>query len=420
MKRNCFSAILLIIVICVIVFLAYYLFFTTGGSSLVTKLALSRYISSEDIDFKSVNGNLAQTLSYEDIVFNDPRFLPEGSTLKIQRLDISFTSLSLTSLKVGIYNGILRIPNLDIILVNGGFGDRNLNLNLYSKNVGVHQALELFGQRNGLKKISGLLTDLDVYIKGTFFDPELTGTLIVDKLTREKFSITKAPCSFSLHLKEVKDELKLFGSVSLDSGAISGPKTAVINLLESNIIFKGDPKKPSFDVEGISTVEKVKIEIVLRGTLDSPELKLKSNPSLPQEKLLVMLATNRSWKGAEAALSQGQISASLAQNFLDYFVFSGSGSKIAQKLGISDISVKYDGQTKSIGVTRDITGSTSVSYSVEQSQDDDAKKISTQKIETEHKITESISIGAEKEIKQDDRNEQTTDEKVILKFKKKF
>ena len=386
---------------------------------------LSKYLESKDIDIKKADGNLLQTLTYKDILIENLEFLPKDSILRIKKIDISLMPLNISRLTVKIHNGMLMMPNFDAILFYGSFQEGGFDMNVYSKNVGVREVLGLFARNSDIEKISGTISGLDAYIKGTFLEPELTGTFAIDKLTRDGFSITSSPCSFNLHLKDTKDELKLFGSISLNSGVISGPKTTLINMQESKIIFNGIPQKPSLDFKGTSTIEGIKINIVLKGTMDTPDLKLTSVPSLPQEQLLVMLVTGKSWKAAQVSLSKGQISPELAKDFIEYYIFSGLGDKIAQQFGLTNLTLKYDNQSKGIGVEKTITDKVKAIYIIEQPQVKGEQPAAVQKVGGEYKITESISIEAEKEIKQNNKSDETqqksnSDDKAFLKYKKDF
>ena len=140
---------------------------------------------------------------------------------------------------------------------------------------------------------------------------------------------------------------------------------------------------------------------------------------------MVMLATGKRWKGAEASLNNAVISPDLTADFIDYFVFGGMGSKIARQFGISDISLKIDKQTTGIGIKKEVSEKAEISYGIEQSQAKEKEPTVTQKVGGEYKITESVSVEAEKELKQDNETEKTqdkaqTDDKVLIKFKKEF
>ncbi|MFH1678204.1 MAG: translocation/assembly module TamB domain-containing protein [Candidatus Omnitrophota bacterium] len=405
--------------------LACYFFFTTGGSSFITRAVLSNYVDSESLDIKKIDGSLSQTLIFEDIEFDDLKWLPAGSKLKIQKLQVYLASLSVGGLEVNIHNGRLNLPGSEAIFFYGNYQNSTLDLSVYSNAVAVRETLDLFTESQGLKNLSGVLSKIDINIKGSFLEPELNGEFYVDRLLREDFTMTSCPVSVSLQLRDIKEGLKLYGQILLKSAVVFGPKTAAINLQESKIFFNGVPMNPSFDLKGTSKVGDTKINIALKGAIDKPDLRLTSQPAMPEEWLLVMLATNKTWKGAGEAISKGELSADLAKDFLDYFLFSGSGNKIAQKFGLTGISIKYDGQAKGIGATKDISDKASASYSIEQPQSKEENSAATHKLGAEYKITESISVGVKKELKNSDKLEQTQDkpkpdDEIMLKFKKEF
>ncbi|MBU1906124.1 MAG: translocation/assembly module TamB [Candidatus Omnitrophica bacterium] len=413
------------IITCIAGVAVYYLIFTTKGSSFITRTVLSNYVDSESVDIKKIEGSLAQTLVFQDIEFNNLKWLPQGSNLKIQKLEVYLGSFSIKGLNLKIFNGRLNFSGSDVILFYGNYQDAALDFTVYSNVVGVYETLDFFAKSSELKNLSGTLRNVDIKIKGSFLEPELSGEFQIEKLSQKAFTMKNCPGSLNLQLKDIKNNLKLYGEILLNKGELFGPKTAIINLEESKIIFSGEPKKPTFNLKGTSKVGDTKINIGLKGNIDQPDLKLTSQPPLPQEQLLVMLATNKTWQGAGSAIKKGELSADLAKDFLDYFVFSGSGHKIAEKFGLSDISVKFDKETKGIGATKDISDKTSASYSIEQPQNKEQKSATTHKVGAEYKITDSISLGAEKELKQDNetgqvQEKQKTDDKVFLKFKKEF
>lgn len=419
----------LVITIIVFVFLAsftvYYFIFTTKGSTFITKSVLSQYIQAESIDIKKSEGSLSQSLIFHDIEIKDLKILPRSNIVKIQKLEVFFASFNSEGLNIKIHNGRLQLPGSELILFNGSLQNSILDGNIYSKGINVEKVVGLFSESRDLKEISGSINDLDIYVKGTLLEPKFSGECQIERLIRNGFSLSNCPLLLNLQLKDVKNKPKLYGTISSNSGIISGSKTAVIKLGESKISFFGDPKKASLDLKGTSTVEGTKINIVLKGAFDNPELKLTSDPPLSQERLLVMLITGKSWKGTEVALGNRQFSPDLVKDFVDYFVFSGSGNKIAQQLGIRDITVTFEQQKKGVGVKKAITEKIDASYEVEQSQAKEEGPTTTQKVGGEYKITEGISIGAEKELKQESKADQTQDkqkpdDKVILKLKKEF
>ena len=298
-----------------------------------------------------------------------------------------------------------------------------MDVNAYCQQLYVREFLDWFSESNTLKAISGRISDLDMYIKGSLSEPVLTGTLGIEELSKNGFSMTNCPASFNITLKDLKGELKVFGELNFISGTMSGPKTATIELQKSKVSFSGNPKDPSLTLKGTTTVEGTKIYVTLSGSADKPDLQLRSEPTLSQERLLLMLATGKSWKGTELALDRGRISSELAKDFVDYFFFGSSGSKIAKRFGIDNIAFKYDSQTKGVEIKKTISDKLEATYGVEQSQEKDLESSSTHKIGGGYKVTDTVSVEAEKELSQDKIDGQDklqTKDKVILKYKKEF
>jgi len=180
-----------------------------------------------------------------------------------------------------------------------------------------------------------------------------------------------------------------------------------------------------FNIRGQADVEDVKINVVLQGTTKEPELKVSSYPPLTQDLLLVMLATDRSWGGAQTSIEQGKISADLVKDFLDYFIFSGKGEKVGQRFGITSLSFIYESETKGVGVKTSFKDRVGVSYKVQPPDEETGKQTSTHTVGTEVKITNTVSIAAEKEINkistdEEQEEKESTEEKVYLQFKKPF
>jgi hypothetical protein len=403
--------------------LFYFLIFTTQGAGLIARKIVPRIIGAGKIEFKEINGSLFKKIIFEDLRLEGLKWLPPNSALTIRRLELSLFFIK--GMQAEIRNGKILIPDSRPIFIRGYLQTGALNLNVYSKGAGLKNIIGLFPGSHLFNKVSGTADILDIYIKGSLSEPVFSGTFRIDKLIHEGFSILNCPGSFILKLTRANNEIKLKGEVVINQGLIYGPNAVTIKLDNSKILFSGNPLKPKFDLKGNSRVGNVKIDITLNGTLDSPELILVSEPPLSQEKLLVMLTTGKSWTGTETALNKGIISPDLAVDFIDFFVLGGSGSKIAQQFGISDISVKFDKQTKGIGLKKDVFDKVSIGYGIEQSQTEEKQTSINQKLSGEYKITEAVSVGAEKELKQEDKSDETqnnheTNDKIMLKFKKKF
>ncbi|MFH0827253.1 MAG: translocation/assembly module TamB domain-containing protein [Candidatus Omnitrophota bacterium] len=396
--------------------LVYFFLFTTPGSIFLVKSIISKYAQSGHPDIAGGVGSLSRSLVLQDMEIDDSKLLPSGSILKVQKLELYFTSLNLEGLQVKVDNGRLQLSRSGLVLFYGTLQNNLLDFNLYAQNVHLSEV-------PGLKKMSGTVDKIDFYVKGRLLQPRFNGTCQIARLERDSFSLSDCPLSFNVQLKAFKKEPELQGSVFTESGEISGPKTAIIQMKESKISFSGVFKKAALNLKGISEVDGTKISAELKGTLDEPELKLVSDPPLPQERLMVMLMTNKGWKGAEDIFSKGGLSPDLARDFIDYFVFSGSGSKVAQRFGITGFSITLDEQKKGLGIKKEITEKIDATYAIEQSQEKEEPPATTQRIGAELKITESISVGAEKELRQEaetDTAQQQPNDKVILKIRKEF
>lgn len=425
MRKSNFLAVTIIVFAFFAGLIAYYFIFTNKGSTLIVKSALLKYTRAQSVNIQKSEGILARTLVFHDVEIVGSNILRLNSIVKIQRLEGFFEFLNLEGINVKIYNGRLLLPNLELIVFRGNFKRSIIDANIYSKGFNVERISGFFPEIKYLKGIAGSISNIDIYTKGTVLGLKFNGECQIEKLLRKDFSLSNCPVLFNLQLKNFNKEPELNGTVFLNSGTISGLKTALINLSESKISFSDDSKKASLDLKGTADVEGTKINIVLKGTFEKPELKLTSEPPLPQERLLVMLITGKSWNAAEMALDKGQFSLDLVKDFVDYFLFSGSGSKIFKQLGISDISVTLEQAKKGVVIKKAITEKIEASYAVEQSQVKEALPTTTQKVGGEYKITEGLSIEAEKELKQEDKSgvspeEQKPDDKVMIKFKKKF
>ena len=424
-KKNLLLILLIVIIIASLTFLAtFHLFFTTKGLNLVTKLLLSRYVPSEDIEIKKIDGTITRALSFQEISLENLKYLPVGSIVEIKKIELDVNPFDLEGIYVNIIGGKIKIPKADPVFFHGDYANGLLDLNIYTKSNDGAEIAAFLNDNKELRKIKGSLDEIDMFVKGSLKNPELTGEFYIEKLTRDAFSIVGAPVSINLQFKDVKQDLKMFGEVILKGGNVSGPKTAIVKLEESKILFNGAPEEPAFDLKGLSNVEATKINITLKGTMKEPDIKLTSEPFFPKERLLLMLATNKSWKMTEGALVKGQMSLDVTRDFLDYFLFAGSGGRLAQYFGLKDLTFQLNGNTKGVGAKKDVTGNLGVSYAVEKEETKEKNGTTVQKVGSEYKLTDTIAVEAEKELKQenipDARDKTTTNEKVFLKYKKSF
>ncbi|MCP4650542.1 MAG: hypothetical protein GY853_10745 [PVC group bacterium] len=426
-KRTIYSSIFIVLVFLISVFsLIRFVFFSTRGSAFITRTVLALYVESKDITIGQIEGNLVEGLSFHDIEIKALKKLPKNSVIKMQRLEAAYTGGGYAGIVVDIYNGKFLLPGSEPILFYGKYEYGMLDMSVYSKHVAIREIFDLFVDNITLKNISGDVSDLDINIKGSFLAPELSGSLKVEELSRRGFYLRDCPIKLVLSLKDLKNNIKLNGTVVLKGGIVSARRTS-IQLGESRIVFTGDPKLPTFTCKGKSVIESIKINIVFKGTLVEPDLTLSSDPTLNKEILLVMLATGKRWRSAETVMSHGDVSADIVRDFVDYFLLAGSGAKLAERFGLRDISFTVDTTKRGVEVTQGVSSRTEVSYGIEQSQlEEEETPVTTHSVGVGYNINadETVSLEAERAIKQDqalDSEEKLEkDDKVMLKFKKQF
>jgi len=425
LKNNIFLLSIFIFFLVLSIILGYYLLATQNGSYRLCKLLLELYVEPEELSIEKVEGNLVDTLSLHSIVIKNPRYLPPDSVIKIQQLDIAVAFSRLKDIYVGVYNGRLMLPNSDTFLFFGECRKESVELKVYCRQVSAREMLDLFVSRDALKTVSGMVRDVDLHIIGTLNALAMEGKFFVEKITNESFSIVDCPGSVLLYCNNIKKAIRLDGEIIFEQGQVFGRNTAKIKLDKSAIVYEGSYRDPHFNIRGQADVEDVKINVVLQGTTKEPELKVSSYPPLTQDLLLVMLATDRSWGGAQTSIEQGKISADLVKDFLDYFIFSGKGEKVGQRFGITSLSFIYESETKGVGVKTSFKDRVGVSYKVQPPDEETGKQTSTHTVGTEVKITNTVSIAAEKEINkistdEEQEEKESTEEKVYLQFKKPF
>ncbi len=405
----------------------YLLLFTTTGSDFLTRLAIARFLGSKEIAMSSVEGNLVEGLSFYNLEVARLPGVPLEIGLKLQRLQVMVKPFQIGNFRIQVSNGRLNFsPDGHPIIFSGIAKNGFLDLNIYSKNLGVHEVVELVTRFRMPGYISGTVTDFDSYLRESWKAPTCAGTFRVERFNYKEFSLENSPVSFSLRLDHSAKKLQVTGDVAFHGGTISSRHSS-IRLEESRMLFTGRWNVPRLDIKGSTAIEGVKIFAALQGTMEKPDLKLVSEPPLPQEALLLMLATGKRWRNLEGSLSQGEIPLVLARDFLDYFFFSGLGTDLAERFGISNVSLTYDSSTQGVGLRSTLSDKAELRYGVEQPEAFERQQSPKQKIGAEYKISDRVSIEAKGTVKQQETPaageppiSSQKDGEVLLKYKKKF
>ncbi|MFH1062821.1 MAG: translocation/assembly module TamB domain-containing protein [Candidatus Omnitrophota bacterium] len=424
-KNISFISINIIIAAIFILAVGHYMFFTTNGSTAVATFFLGRYLKTRNINFEKAEGTLRTKLSLHHVLIENAQKLPSGALIKVQRIDITLKEFRLSLLSLDVYNGRLKLPFSDTILFYGNYAKRVLDLNIYSKKVSAREIIDLFTNKRFLSTMSGVFSDVNLHITGKKKNLAMEGKFFINKIFKENFYLTGCAGSVMMYCDDLFEAMSLTGEIVFKSGIAAGNNTAVITLDPSKIVFESDPKRPQLNIRGRSTVEDVNISAVLQGTFDNPKLILSSYPPLTQDLLLVMLATGRSWGSQSLGLGKDNISANLVRDFVDYFIFAGKGTQLARQIGLSDISLSFNRQTKGVGVKTSIVDKVQVSYEIEPGEVGTGQAAATQTVGGQLKITDTVSVAAEKELTQKSAEEKTAEnlseeDRVYLQFKKQF
>jgi len=338
-----------------------------GISFELGQLQLSDAPFAKHLRAASVGGTWPGEFILQEVVVEEPAGWPPGTKIDLQRVR---TGLPLQREQVrAVYNGRLRLPYSDTVMFSGSQIDGGLNMRLFSKAVDLGDVLGALPVSPLLRRARGVLSDIDLSVAGTLAQPTVAGHGVITTLAYRGWTVTKAPAVIALSIQPDADfqRIALHGRVSCSGGTLSAKETTV-RLRTAQVTFDGDPAQPSFDVQGTSTIGGTTIRIVLKGTRTQPELRLTSEPPLPQGVLLVMLATGKRWRGAQDAVMQGRISAELASDFVDYFIFGGAGSRLAARFGITDLAVTREAETGLVGVKSTIADRLDVGLKTDPAQ----------------------------------------------------
>ncbi len=386
-------------------------------------------------------------LRLHDVQWTDAPFAADVS---VQRIEIQWP-IQWDRVQL-IENARLRLPLSEPILLAGSQQHGRFDLKLYAKTLDVHEVVALLTHAPAWQSLAGIVNDLDVSIEGPVNGLMWRGSWQVTRLSRYDFTITECPGTFTLTMRGLPATLTTEGDITCQAGTVSSRQT-VASLLPSQVVFTPTAVGVSatFDVQATSTVGGTPIRMALRGTTQQPDLRLTSTPPLPQGVLLAMLVTGKQWKGAQDALTQGVISSDLALDFIDYFVLGGLSGKIANRFGISGLSLRHNPETNRVGVETTLVDKLSVGVEVEPSTligisgtpsppstPTDATATRSPipyKVGAEYKVNETTALSLEGERTVLDHTASTsaspadaqtqpagpqTDDKVLLKFKKQF
>ena len=417
----------------IIIALGSYFVFIPQGSAFLGRILMARIAPGYRPDPGHFQGSLANGLFYEnlEIPLQPHENFTKDYVLRIERLGIQIKSFHPRDAEIDLQNARIIVPMGDPLICSGTYRQGRMDFNFYARTVSLRQMIGFIPDPpRAWRQYDGSFSDIDLYIQGSMDEIRLSGKLHIDDFKNNGFLARDSKADVQITLASPGSDGKLKGFIQFQGGIISGPRTALVHLQKGRLIFDSmDPENPDLDFTAWAQVEKVKMNIRLGGALKNPQIILTSQPSMPQPRLLMMLATNRSWAGTEAALFDRKISVDLAKDFIDYFVFSGSGSQMARKFGIKDFFVKYTKDVQGFGVTKSITDSVDAIYEVEQRPTDVQGQLTREhKIGGSVQILDKLSVTAKQGFKQKTTTDQQDEaapeargeSEVELKFQQQF
>ena len=403
--------------------IAVFLTSTRPGLRLMTNKFIPDFIPADDITVGNVTGQLSDELVFTQVELKNLQWFPENTVIRLQRVAIWLKSLNPKDAEIDFENIRIFMPYSDPIVISGHYRGGDLSCNIYSSNISIEEILTLVPRKFDSNP-KGILKDVDLYLEGPPQQAKVRGTFIIDELVMPKFVLSDAPGDLAMVFQRAVDGYSPSGMLEVSRGKVN-TRNAVLKLEQSKLSFSGSFAQPGFDIKGTSSIGKIDIDVALLGTPDTPQWKFSSNPPIEEEVLMLMFLTGKNVEGVQSSVDAKRLTPDLAKDMVDYFLFNGEGGRLAQKLGIKDISIIYEKDTAGIGVKKEVTDFLDVGYQVEQ------KGLDTQTADLKHtlgadlKLNKHFSVEVDKELYQYHNQQRLSvplksDDKVLLKYKTWF
>jgi hypothetical protein len=400
--------------------------FTPQGAALILHHATSRVLGPGNVVYERLEGSLLRGVRVFNMEVRRPMIFRPGSLLRIQELDMRLVRFSIDGLDVAVVNARVMDPKADNVVINGNFSNDHYGLNVYTRSFELDVLRQIIKHFRNPPILDGELKDLDLVLSGDFSRPELKGKFVIDHMPSHGFLFRDAPVDCDLYFMRVGGFWGTYGKIVIRRAWLQAPRS-VVRLGESRLIFDGDPRDPQLDINGISTVARLRIRITVKGTRKEPRMELASDPPLPQEQLMLMLTTGKRWDSLSGLNTNYKMTPELAGDFVDYFFFGGAGLQVAKFLGLSGISYKFDATTQGVTLNKDLSDRLGVGYGVTiGTTGSQGHREITQIVESEYRVTDNVTVSVQKEILPVERSSAVVqprripDDRVYLKYRTQF
>ncbi|HTL70060.1 MAG TPA: translocation/assembly module TamB domain-containing protein [Candidatus Eisenbacteria bacterium] len=337
---------------------------TSGGSARVIRWFVGHRLTPARVEIERVTGRLLGTFQLRGVTARGVAGLPAGAEVRIQELGVERVWSPAGTKKV--VNGRLLLPYSDPVFFFGELRGHSPDFSVFASRLDVRSLAEAYLKSAKAKKVSGTLRSLEAAVAGRTGAPVITGRFHAVGLRYGPAEILHAAATFRIAPRKKRGRWIAPGEIRIRGGRMRIRGVTVLRLEPSRIRFDGEGGPPEFDLEANALIEDTRIHLRLKGTSDKPDLELRSDPPMNDQRLLIMLATGKKWEGTEKALKEGRVSLGVAREFLDYFFFGGSAGKFADSIGLKELTLRYDEDVEGLEVKKGITRSVDALYSVER------------------------------------------------------
>ncbi len=400
---------------------------TPQGARMSLRAATKYFFGPDQVAYERIEGSLGRGVRIFNLQVNVPSILPQGSMVRVQEMDVSLARAAFDGLDVTLDNARVLDPAADPVVVNGWLRQGRYHADIFSQSLDLAALRQIIRHFKNPPPLKGELKSLELQLTGTLAKPQVAGVFVVGHIPKGGFLLRDAPVSCALYFMRTGGLWGTYGTLNIHGGFLQAPRT-LLHLGESRLTFSGDPANPEIDVHATATVARVHIDIAAKGTRWKPDVRLVSDPPLPEEQLLLMLTTGKKWDLAGVSTGGRKMTPELAGDFIDYFFFGGAGTRLAGFFGFSGISYKLDQTKQGVTLNRDLSDKLDVGYgvAVAHTPDERHQRALTQTVEGEYRVTGKVTLGAQKEIvpaqgaEPSTASRQIPDDRVFLKYRTQF
>jgi hypothetical protein len=424
MRKKFFSifAIFSLTVVLAAILLSGWLLGTRSGASFVVQRLLKDVVGAADYTMCSMEGSLAGHLVIKDLEIS--RFqgrLPRDLVVRISKIDVFFSTPLPRGLNVEIHNGRVILPGSGNIIFDGLLQDGVFEADLYGRDIYLGDIYR-FSSAKELADLRGRVSRLESHLKISKRHFAAQGMIHVADIQGDRFVLEDCPLGFQWEYSKTSGP---WGQVNIFGGQLGLPHTVISLAAGGRVELADGFRDVRLDVKGSSRIEGVDISIRLKGTLKKPELRLDSDLSLRQERLLVMLLTGKSWKSAQESLAKGEVSADMVKDVLDFIFFDGQADKLARLLGISEVHLEMEKGKRGFGLGSQLTPRVKLNYSMGQEKRDDGNISLTHTAGVVYEVVDHLSVEGQKEMRSQESLSNTTElpatnDAVYVKYKQQF